>query len=366
MSFLLRLDARSVSNPVVRPAIALPRSWQSAAVPATWLALLLLGSMSPAAKAQSNEWAWMSGNTTEGSFGVYGALGTPASQNVPGSRTQPVTWTDPKDNLWLFGGQGYDSVGNSGYLNDLWEFSTSTNEWTWMGGSSRVSAQFGGVTGVYGTLGTPAATNEPPGRSGAVSWTDAKGNLWLFGGYSNDSGIVEYLDDVWQFNPSTKEWTWMGGSDTGSQQGEYGTLRVAALGNVPGARYSATGSTDAKGNFWLFGGAGYDSTGVLGDLNDLWMFNPSTNEWTWVSGSETANQFPVPGALRSPAPGNVPGARGNAVSWIDGSGNFWIFGVVVSTASGYPLLRPSTISGCLIPPPTSGLGSAESARPKAM
>ncbi len=38
--------------------------------------------------------------------------------------------------LWLFGGFGIDSTGESGLLNDLWEFNPSTLEWTWMGGSS--------------------------------------------------------------------------------------------------------------------------------------------------------------------------------------------------------------------------------------
>ena len=36
--------------------------------------------------------------------------------------------------------------------------------------------------GVYGTQGIAAASNVPGGRENAVSWTDSKGNLWLFGG----------------------------------------------------------------------------------------------------------------------------------------------------------------------------------------
>jgi hypothetical protein len=86
---------------------------------ATWLTLIVRGFSFQVAKVQSNEWAWMSGSTTEGSFGVYGTEGTPAPQNVPGSRSEAVTWTDQKGNLWLFGGEGFDSAGNSGYLNDF-------------------------------------------------------------------------------------------------------------------------------------------------------------------------------------------------------------------------------------------------------
>jgi len=32
------------------------------------------------------------------------------------------------------------------------------------------------------------------------------------------------------------------------------------------------------------------------------------------------------GTLGSPASGNMPGARKNAATWTDSSGNFWLFG----------------------------------------
>ena len=36
------------------------------------------------------------------------------------------TWIDSSGNLWLFGGYGYDSTGQLGYLNDLWQYDPST------------------------------------------------------------------------------------------------------------------------------------------------------------------------------------------------------------------------------------------------
>ena len=48
---------------------------------------------------------------------------------------------------------------------------------------------------VYGTRGVADPANKPGARSSAVSWTDAKGNLWLFGGYGG--GL--YLNDLWMF-----------------------------------------------------------------------------------------------------------------------------------------------------------------------
>jgi hypothetical protein len=105
------------------------------------------------------------------------------------------------------------------------------------------------------------------------------------------------------------------------QYGTYGTQGTAAPGNVPGARWFAVSWIDAAGNFWLFGGIAADSTGIYyGDINDLWKY--SGGEWTWMSGSNTAAY----GIQSPPVPSNVPQVRDSAVSWIDTSGNLWLFG----------------------------------------
>ena len=67
-----------------------------------------------------------------------------------------------------------------------------------MGGSG-----IGSQPGIYGTLGTPAAGNVPGGRLNAVTWIDAQGNLWLFGGYGMDSQQhgLGYLNDLWVYQP---------------------------------------------------------------------------------------------------------------------------------------------------------------------
>jgi hypothetical protein len=120
-----------------------------------------------------------------------------------------------------------------------------TNEWTWIAGSNTVPVCTSnvldcGLSGVYGTLQTPASGNIPGGRVGSASWTDSKGNLWLFGGFGYDSqGTLGYPNDLWQFNPTTHLWAWMGGSNSlsngtkasGSDPGQigiYGTLGTPA------------------------------------------------------------------------------------------------------------------------------------------
>jgi N-acetylneuraminic acid mutarotase len=57
-------------------------------------------------------------------------------------------------------------------------------------------------SGTYGTQGTAAPGNLPGERYGAVTWTDAAANLWLFGGYGSDSaGTVNELNDLWKYEP---------------------------------------------------------------------------------------------------------------------------------------------------------------------
>ncbi|MGH9615216.1 MAG: kelch repeat-containing protein [Acidobacteriaceae bacterium] len=287
-------------------------------------------------------WTWMSGanvlsNQTAGPIGVYGTIGIPSTTNVPGGRVSPVTWSDSSGNLWLFGGAGVDSIGSEGSLNDLWEFSPSTKTWTWIGGSSVVGGPSGesdavGQPSMYGTKGTPSTTNFPGGRWKAVSWIDSKGDLWLFGGFgANLVGSEGDLDDLWEFDPTDKTWTWISGSSASDVSGAYGIQNVASPSNVPGARDSAISWVDHSGHLWLFGGYGRDANGTLGVLNDLWQFNLADKTWTWVSGSNSVGNFGegqsgVYGTQGVAAAGNMPGGRDDAVSWTDGSGNLWLFG----------------------------------------
>jgi N-acetylneuraminic acid mutarotase len=295
------------------------------------------------------EWAWMAGPNLPSQPAVYGTLGLAASANVPGVRTGSVTWKDKSGNFWLFGGEGSDSAGNYGYLNDLWMFNPSTLLWTWVGGSSVLPTcpvtNSCGSTGVYGTLGAASPKNVPPGRSDALGWTDGNGNFWLFGGriyivYLNGWG--GYENDLWKYSPSTNEWTWMGGNDSLPSDctlndscgwgGTYGTQGTPSASNLPGSREASTTWTDANGDLWLFGGFGYDSTHIRGDLNDLWKFTPSTGAWEWVSGSDTVGgktydgPSGVYGTKGSASAANHPGGRTSAKGWIDQSNDLCLFG----------------------------------------
>jgi N-acetylneuraminic acid mutarotase len=275
-------------------------------------------------KYSAGEWTWMGGANFANQQGTYGTLHVADAGNIPGARFQAVTWVDASGNFWLFGGFGYDSTGKNGLLNDLWKY--SNGEWTWEAGSNLANQN-----GVYGTEGMASAANGPGGRNAASTWTDTSGALWLFGGTGYTTGGSNgLLNDLWKY--SNGEWTWMSGSDGTDQAGRYGIQGTAAAGNVPGARQDAVSWTDASGNFWLFGGNALDSAGSAGLTNDLWKF--SGGEWTWVSGANVINQNGAYGAEGTLAPGNVPGGRFMASSWIDANGNLWLFGGYGVPASG--------------------------------
>jgi hypothetical protein len=281
----------------------------------------------PPPPSTANEWTWESGSSSTNAAGVYGTLGTASTTNVPSARDSAVSWTDNSGNLWLFGGETPSAQVNISEVsvNDLWEYSPSAKTWTWVSGSSSVPNGVAGEPGVYGTLGTPSVSNTPGARTGAVSWTDNSGNLWLFGGGGLDStGVGGNLNDLWEFNITAKTWTWVSGSNRANASGVYGTPGVAATSNVPGSRSFAVSWTDSSGNFWLFGGSTGTVTGI--ELNDLWEFNPTAKTWTWVSGSNSGNAKGIYGTLGAASASNVPGGRDDSSSWIDGSGSLWLFG----------------------------------------
>lgn len=277
----------------------------------------------------SQNWTWKKGPKTTLTNGVYGTIGVASSSVFPGSRHGSASWTDLNGNLWLHGGEGHGASGPIGWVNDLWKYNPTANQWMWVAGTNSTN-----VAGVYGTQGVSAPGNMPGGREFATSWIDASGNFWLFGGDGWDaSGNFGHLCDLWKYNPSSNLWTWMHGSNLCNQNGIYGIQGSPTPINFPSGRMSSPSVIDASGNLWLFGGFGYPEVGSTdGYLNDLWKYDPASNQWTWMKGTNSININGIYGVQGFPAPANYPGGREFPSMWIDGTGNFWLFG-----GSGYPL-----------------------------
>src|SRR5712692_1605191 len=291
--------------------------------------------------------------------GVYGTQGTASASNLPGGRWGASARRDAvSGNVWLFGGFGCDLTGpgcSNLLLNDLWKY--SGGQWTWVSG-----ANTGNQAGTYGTQGTAAVGNVPPGRQASVAWIDNLGSFWMFGGFTSGTNG---FNDLWKFDPVATQWTWVSGSKGAtSTPGNYGTQGIAASTNVPGARWISAAWSDTHGNLWLFGGQGFDATGN-GSLGDLWEFALSTttdpgnpakialNQWTWIKGPNAVSQPGIYGLAPSPAVWphvtNNPGTRWGPAYWTTtpaqtGDQQFWMnggegFDATGSVGKGFRLLN---------------------------
>jgi len=257
----------------------------------------------------TNEWTWMWGTGIGNPVANHGTQGVPSPSNAPGVRGYgSMTWTDTTGNLWLFGGY------TSGSLNDLWRYDMASNIWTWMSGDTTVNS-----TGSFGTKGIPSPSNKPPGVcENACTWLDANNNLWVYGGYYAGLGY----SDVWKYNITNNEWTWMKGTSVTNSLPVYGTLGVEDTANTPGGRWQYAHWTNDCTHFWTFSG-----NSSIGDCNDMWMYNSLTNNWTWMSGPNTGGGSGSFGTRCSTNVTNVPSARHeNRSSVIDNCGMFWIYG----------------------------------------
>lgn len=271
----------------------------------------------------SQNWTWMRGDNFNGATpGTYGTMGVPATTNTPGHRHGSATWVDASGNFWLFGGEGHSSVSTLSWLNDLWRYNPTTNEWTWIRGSNGMNA-----TGSYGTQTIPSSSNDPGAREFSVSWVDNNGKFWMFGGDGfATTTTFGRLGDLWKYDPITNQWAWMNGPTTVDVNGIYGTVNVASSVNMPGSRYGAAHWADQSGNLWMFGGKGFPASGPQSQLNDLWKYNISTGFWTWMGGTNLTNQLAVTGTMSVPSNSTLPGATEFPCSWIDNTGNFYLFG----------------------------------------
>jgi PKD repeat protein len=130
--------------------------------------------------------------------------------------------------------------------------------------------------------------------------------------------LLTYLNSFSQAG----EWTWVKGTGIGNSTGVFGTKGIASPSNVPPGIYEGCEWTDLNGNFWLFSGMS-----VSGAYNALWKYDPLTNEWTWMSGSNTLNSMGNYGVQGIPSVNNEPPGLTYAVStWTDQSNNLWLYG----------------------------------------
>ena len=263
---------------------------------------------------------------------MYGTLGTAAAGNIPGGRNFASNWTDRSGNFWLFGGNGYDAIGGSGSLNDLWEFNPSTNEWAWMGGANTASQP-----GVYGAWERLPRETFP----GAASTLRAGPTAAAISGYlvatGNDvNGLFGPLNDLWEFTPSTKEWAWIAGSSilaTGSlgQPGVYGSAGNPCRrkhSRWPLFRFEAGPTAAAISGSWgVMGMIPKEQRALLTTLG-VHAFHGRMDVDGRKQHCSSRRRRPGRGLrhVRNACGRKPPRSRSEASSWTDASGHLWLFG----------------------------------------
>lgn len=245
---------------------------------------------------------------------VFGVKGVASASNEPGHRGFGfITWTDMGGDLWFFGGY----CGGNTYA-DLWKYNIASGLWTWVSGSN-VANDFG----VYGTMGVPSVNNYPIGRCETnASWVDSVNNVfYMFGG---DRGVsYTAIGDLWKYELSTNEWTWLKGDTSSLATAVYGVKNVPDPLNTPGGRLVYSKWTDLSGNHYLFAG----TQDIFTYKNDTWKYNPLTNEWTWTSGTAGTSAPGVASATCTFDPANTPPSDfENKACWTDHCGNGWVYG----------------------------------------
>jgi N-acetylneuraminic acid mutarotase len=203
-----------------------------------------------------------------------------------------------------------------------------TAQSAWIAGST-----FTNQITIPGTKGVPSTTNIIGARQHVSIWNGNLNTFYVFGGSTN----VNY-NDLWRYDINLDEWVWLSGSTASNQPGVYGTLAVGSTTNSPGSRNGSASWTDLNGDLWLFGGFGYGQSTIsgTGDLQDLWKYTVADNKWMWVSGAKNVSTPGNYGTQGVAAPTNTPGPRHNPVTWVDNSGNLWMFGGYGLTNSSSP------------------------------
>jgi hypothetical protein len=152
--------------------------------------------------SSTGKWTWLAGSMCLSGVGncsdtaPVGTLGAGESAlNTPGARMETSGFTIGTD-LYLFG--GCRTAYGQNVMNDMWKFSTTSGQWSWVAGDGvgfSMSGTDGSGTQTRGT--SYAADNTPAGRRGGLFITSpgmtATDEVYFMGGF----GTQAMSNKVW-------------------------------------------------------------------------------------------------------------------------------------------------------------------------
>lgn len=145
---------------------------------------------------RTQNWSWMNGSLEANTVGQQGQPGEFKDNFSPRSRRGATACSDGLLYAYLFGGNTFSANNDFHMISDLWCYEYSTNRWSFLSGSDSYAEAVN-----YGTKGQINPPSSPGARSDLVSWMDANGNGWIFGGsgLKTDNSRGRF-GDVWRFN----------------------------------------------------------------------------------------------------------------------------------------------------------------------
>ena len=220
--------------------------------------------------------------TYDGSAGKWNELQTTNQQSI--FRVSTAAYDSTNDKIITFGGSDF---GN--YHDQTWSFDYTSKTWTQMSPDTSPSQRwqasmvfdekhdrvilFGGnyLTNVLGDTWSYDYTSDnwtqlspqtsPSARGGhSMVYDSIHEKVLLFGGWGDTSVNAPIMNDTWEFDVDTNEWTLLDDDVTGLSRGSAGMVY-----------------DNVNQGLILFGGT-HD-----GYLADTWFFNSSTNHWTQLS-----------------------------------------------------------------------------------
>jgi hypothetical protein len=289
---------------------------------------LLLMLMISSSLSQIGTWTRISGE-------LYSILNDQGSVNEIPQYWNPGFASDNQGTGYLFGGSKESQRIVSGW-NDVTDY------------VYRVNLDSGNVTRIYGNsfryvpsslpnINTPSKILGCPPKEGAALWySKYDDSLYTFGGYSTYKKCVG--NDLWKFNLSALEWTWISGDLNCTASGRKplaGAKGVFAAGNRPGAKLTPSyWKSDSEKRLFVFGGRGAYSDSVFSTNanlpnqywdhgDDVWEYDLVNQQWAWIKGSLFRSALAL-------STGNsdllTPGWSVEATFGTDIDDNLWVIG----------------------------------------
>jgi hypothetical protein len=125
----------------------------------------------------------------------------------------------------------------------VWSFEVNSKNWTLLFANKQMPEVSAGSSGQFGS------TFYPMYRSLSACASDGQ-KIYLFGGEGKGGSASVFMNDLWVFDVSLRQWAWLSGDTTGAQA-VTSYSKIAGPSNFPSIRKSASLHYDGRDGLWV-------------------------------------------------------------------------------------------------------------------